>query len=87
MRFRIVTIQDTRLRSCAVGHAGVRYPCTNALSSNAVQAVVCVSVQVRLLGSVNTFTLTIVVQQTSVILATRLLLDLVYTPMFCTLPQ
>ena len=38
--------------------------------------VICVSVQVRLLGSVNTFTLTIVVQQMSVTLARELLLDL-----------
>ena len=60
--FRIVTIQETRLRSCAVGDEGVCYPCTNALSSNAVQAVICVSVQVRLLGSVNNFTFTILVQ-------------------------
>ena len=61
MRFRIVTIQETRLRSCAVGHEGVHYPCNNALSSNSMHAVICVSVQVRLLGFVNTFTLTIVV--------------------------
>ena len=59
MHFKIVAIQETRLRSCAVGHEGVCYPCTNALSSNAVQAVICVSVQVRLLESVNNFTPTI----------------------------
>ena len=41
-----------------------------------MHAVICVSVQVRLLGSVNTFTLTIVVQQTSVNLARELLLNL-----------
>lgn len=76
MRFRNVTIQETRLCACALGHEGARYPCTNTLTSNAMQIVICVAVQVQLLRYVNPFTLTMVVQQTSASLARKLLLDL-----------